>query len=132
MAGIIRPFACVLVAGMLTGCATQPEWLVRKRLYPQWEVSNRSVNQYSFDWSLSGDPEIAPLQVFSTGNEIWLQFEPEAAIPAIFAVQAKGEKPLPYYRNDPYIIIKGNWAELSLRAGNRVVRARHWQENNIQ
>ncbi|MFV9473734.1 TrbG/VirB9 family P-type conjugative transfer protein [Advenella sp. RU8] len=132
MTGKNRLLGCLLLAGVLAGCATQPEWLVRKRLYPQWEISNRSVNQYSFDWSLSGDPAIAPLQVFSTGDEIWLQFAPDVAVPAIFAAYPEGEKPLPYHRNDPYVVIKGNWAELSLRAGNRLVRVQHWQENNIR
>lgn len=127
MSGKIPVFICLLLSTVVTGCATQPEWLARKRLYPEWEISNRSVNQYSFDWSVTGDPLIAPVQVFSTGNEIWLQFAPGANIPAIFALQKEDEKALPYYRNEPYIVIKGHWPDLLLRFGSHQARARHWQ-----
>ncbi|WP_439810646.1 TcpQ domain-containing protein [Bordetella bronchiseptica] len=80
------------------------------------------AGQYRFDWRLSGDPAVAPLQVFDDSRRIWLQFAPGQPVPAIFAHGAGGERPVPYVRRDPYIVVDGAWRALSLRGGRYVAR----------
>lgn len=80
------------------------------------------AGQYRFDWRLSGDPAVAPLQVFDDSRRIWLQFAPGQPVPAIFAHGAGGERPVPYVRRDPYIVVDGAWPALSLRGGRYVAR----------
>lgn len=121
------------LATLLSACSTQPEWLQKKRNYPNWELSSRQVNQYSFHWEMTGDQAILPVQVFSTQHEVWLQFPEYATIPAIFEVddrwdlvqgadgyttQETGEIPLRYHHNRPYIVLKGNPSRLRLRLGH--------------
>jgi hypothetical protein len=81
------------------------------------------AGQYDFNWRLSGDPAVAPLQVFGTARQIWLQFPPGQAVPAIFASTPQGDLPLVYRRQDPYVVIDGNWQSLVLRGGRYVARA---------
>ena len=81
--------------------------------------------RYDFDWQLSGDPAVAPLQVFDDGRRIWLQFAPGQAVPAIFAQTAAGEQPLVYVRRDPYVVLDGRWPQLVLRGGRLSAQARH-------
>ncbi len=129
----LRLLGLLSLSALLTACSTQPEWLQKKRNYPNWELSSRQVNQYSFHWEMTGDQAILPVQVFSTQNEVWLQFPEHATIPAIFEVderwdlvqgadgyttQETGEIPLRYHRNAPYIVLKGNPSRLRLRLGH--------------
>ncbi|CUJ66734.1 Type IV secretory pathway%2C VirB9 components [Achromobacter xylosoxidans] len=64
------------------------------------------------------------MQVFDDGRETWLQFAPGQAIPAIFGVDADGERVVPYVRRDPYVVLAGNWDSLWFRGGRLLARAR--------
>lgn len=81
------------------------------------------AGQYDFNWRLSGDPAVAPMQVFGTNRQIWLQFAPGQEVPAIFASTQQGDLPLVYRRQDPYVVIDGAWQALTLRGGRYVARA---------
>ncbi|WP_454690887.1 TcpQ domain-containing protein [Achromobacter aloeverae] len=81
---------------------------------------------YDFNWRLSGERAVAPLQVFDDGRRTWLHFAPGQALPAIFAVGREGERPVPYLRRDPYVVIEGVWPALIMRGGRlRAVARRH-------
>lgn len=83
---------------------------------------------FSFDWALSGDPQIMPLQVFDDGERMWLQFGPEGAWPAVFDAGADGLRPLSYRREPPYMVLDGVYTSLELRGGHlrgRVQRSRN-------
>lgn len=82
-----------------------------------------AAGQYDFNWRLSGDPAVGPLQVFATGRQIWLQFAAGQQVPAIFASTPQGDVPLTYRRQDPYVIIDGAWQSLVLRGGRHTARA---------
>ena len=82
-----------------------------------------AAGQYDFNWRLSGDPAVGPLQVFGTGRQIWLQFAPGQQVPAVFASTPQGDVPLTYRRQDPYVIIDGAWQSLVLRGGRYTARA---------
>lgn len=74
--------------------------------------------QFNFDWQLSGDPEIMPVQVFDDGHSMWLQFAPEGVWPAVFEVVNHGWKPLTYRRESPYMVLGSVYPKLELRGGH--------------
>ncbi|MFJ3463359.1 TcpQ domain-containing protein [Achromobacter spanius] len=88
-----------------------------------WQAANPPSHGFRFDWQLSGDPAVAPLQVFDDGRETWLQFLPGQPLPAIFGAGDGGEHPLPYVRRDPYVVVAGAWKALSFRGGRLSARA---------
>ncbi|AVJ27232.1 TcpQ domain-containing protein [Achromobacter spanius] len=88
-----------------------------------WQAANPPSHGFRFDWQLSGDPAVAPLQVFDDGRETWLQFLPGQPLPAIFGAGDGGEHPLPYVRRDPYVVVAGAWKALSFRGGRLTARA---------
>ena len=80
-----------------------------------------------FAWKLSGDREVAPLQVFSDRHRTWLHWHPKQSVPAILANLGDQEQVLSYKRQDPYTIIEGHWSRLSFRAGRQQAYARRAQ-----
>ncbi|HEY9272138.1 TrbG/VirB9 family P-type conjugative transfer protein, partial [Achromobacter sp.] len=88
-----------------------------------WEASRQAAQGFRFDWQLSGDPAVAPMQVFDDGKETWLQFAPGQALPAIFGIGSDGERALPYSRRDPYVVLAGGWNGLLFRGGRLTARA---------
>lgn len=92
-----------------------------------WEASRQAAQGFRFDWQLSGDPAVAPMQVFDDGKETWLQFAPGQALPAIFGVGSDGERALPYLRRDPYVVLAGGWSGLLFRGGRLTARAQRPQ-----
>ena len=102
----------LLCLALLAGCA------LRGGVFEQG-----AAGQYDFNWRLSGDPAVGPLQVFATGRQIWLQFAAGQQVPAIFASTPQGDVPLTYRRQDPYVIIDGAWQSLVLRGGRYTARA---------
>ncbi|MFM9870427.1 TrbG/VirB9 family P-type conjugative transfer protein [Achromobacter xylosoxidans] len=106
----------------LAGCAWTPG--AAPMAGAGWRASGVAVPGFRFDWLLSGDPAVAPMQVFDDGRETWLQFASGQAIPAIFGVDADGERVVPYVRRDPYVVLAGNWDSLWFRGGRLLARAR--------
>ncbi|WP_080698355.1 TcpQ domain-containing protein [Bordetella holmesii] len=88
---------------------------------PTWQAA---AQHFDFRWHLSGDAEVAPLQVFAGSHEVWLQFASGQAWPAIFGLGPSGEQPLPYSRREPYAVVAGQWQTLIMRGGHHVAYAR--------
>src|SRR5690554_5842454 len=112
---MIRIAATLACTMGLSACATLPDWVVAPTFLNAGATAD--VGHYSFDWNLSGDRQLAPLQVFDNGKETWLQFMPEQFVPAIFRRTQNGKKPLTYTRRGDYLIIDGVWPELIFRGG---------------
>lgn len=110
-----RTIAILLVL-FLSGCSALPDWA--------WisggpaRNSQEDTGNYNFSWRLSGDREVAPVQVFDNGRQTWLQFAPGQAIPAIFERSPHGDRLLDYRRDGPYLVLPGVWASLVLRGGH--------------
>lgn len=102
----------VVLSIMLSGCEHTHSWA---QTFSFMRTHHNEAEQFDFNWRLSGAREVAPLQIFSANNQLWLQFGVEQNIPAIFALQKGRQIPLSYKRSDPYIIIKGDWQELVFR-----------------
>ncbi|TAL78048.1 MAG: hypothetical protein EPN76_06295 [Burkholderiaceae bacterium] len=113
---VLKLFA-TLLALTLGGCAGLPDWSLFAPAHRQ-EIGTRVPGTFSFAWRLSGDPEIAPLQVFDNGVRMWLQFAAEQAVPAIFARTPEGDRVVDYQREGPYIVVGRVWPHLLLRGGS--------------
>jgi hypothetical protein len=81
------------------------------------------AGRLDFDWRLSGDRQVAPLQAFDDGRSVWLQFAPGQPLPAILAQQGDTQVPVAYVRRDPYIVVEGRWPALAFRGGRLQARA---------
>lgn len=102
----------------LGACQHHPDW------WRQFSIFNTKAEQsFNFNWQLSGDPNVAPLQLFNTSTQIWLQFAPEQSVPAVFAKNEHGLLPLRYQHQDPYLVIQGNWSHLLFRGGHLEAQA---------
>ena len=66
---------------------------VRRSKDVSWASS--TTGRHDFDWQLSGDQAVAPLQVFDDGHQSWLQSPPGQPLPALFAQTSAGKQPLP-------------------------------------
>lgn len=102
---------------LLGGCAGLPDWGLFAPAAHQ--ASSRNSGEFDFSWRLSGEPAVAPLQVFDNGRQMWLQFAPDQSVPAIFARTADGDRLLDYRREGPYVVLDRVWPQLILRGGTQ-------------
>lgn len=107
-------FFVISIFLFLSGCSQLTNW---PTLFPD-KAQATDPARYDFSWHLSGDRQVAPLQVFDDGRQMWLQFAANAPVPAIFARNELGDTPLPYERNGPYVVVAGVWPQLVLRGGH--------------
>jgi type IV secretion system protein VirB9 len=82
--------------------------------------------KYNFNYSISGQEEIAPIKIFDDGEFTYLQFrDKNADLPAIFAVDEELRESMVNYRlstdNKSLIIIEHVFQKLSVRHGKKVV-----------
>lgn len=110
---------CGLVA-TLSACAHTNSWVPRLGFL---SAPVPSAAHFDFNWELRGDRDIAPVQLFSSNKEIWLQFMDQQALPAIFAQENEQLIPLQYKHQAPYVIIQGTWSQLVFRGGALVAHA---------
>jgi type IV secretion system protein VirB9 len=81
--------------------------------------------KYNFNYSISGNEEIAPIKIFDDGEFTYLQFrDKNAEIPAIFAVDEALRESMVNYRlaqdNPNMVIIEQVFPKLSIRKGKKV------------
>lgn len=89
---MVKKWILSLSVAALSGCAQFPDLgQAISALYPLHDGHDKQTRQlsgqghFNFDWALSGDRTIAPLQVFDNGVSTWLQFAVGAPVPAVFA-----------------------------------------------
>lgn len=122
---MIRIVTIAACAVFMTGCTALPEWAVSSHFFSRH--ADPDVGHYSFDWTLSGEHQVAPFQVFDNGKQTWLQFLPGQVVPAIFERTASGERPVAYTRHGDYLILDGVRPELLFRGG----RLRAWAQKIV-
>lgn len=118
---MFRFFFLLMSMLWLSACAQLPEW-VPGAAFNGVTADTRKAG-FSFDWELSGDPDIGPIQVFDNGYQTWLQFQPGQTLPAIFSENEQGQQPLRFRRQDDYVIIADIEPVLVFRGGQRQARA---------
>lgn len=82
--------------------------------------------KYNFNYSISGNEEIAPIKIFDDGEFTYLQFrDKNAELPAIFAVDDELRESMVNYRLDPansnMVIVEQVFKKLSIRHGKKIV-----------
>lgn len=82
--------------------------------------------KYNFNYSISGNEEIAPIKIFDDGEFTYLQFrDKNAELPAVFAVDESLRESMVNYRlaqdNANMIIIEQVFPKLSIRNGKKIV-----------
>lgn len=78
---------------------------------------------FHFDWRLSGDPRVGPLQVFDNGARIWLHFAPGQPVPAVFGLRNGQEQFLTLKPQGQFQIVQEMWPQLLFRAGYGLAQA---------
>lgn len=124
---MIRPIVATILLAGLSACTTLPDWMMSSGFLSL--VDNPGAGHYSFEWQLSGDRQVAPVQVFDNTHRTWLQFLPGQPVPAIFSRSRNGEQLLTYSRQGDYLILDGTWPELSFRGGALLAYAKKRQGN---
>ena len=117
-----RLLLAVLLSSLLSGCEHTHSWA---QTFAFMQSQPAGAEQFDFNWRLSGAREVAPLQIFSANNQLWLQFAVEQNIPAIFAVKNGQQIPLTYKRSEPYVLIQGDWHELVFRGAALEAKAQY-------
>lgn len=110
------------LAGVLSGCAQMPQWSWSKG-FANLDFAP-SAQTFNFDWQLSGDPQIAPIQVFDDGRRTWLQFAADQLPPALFRRTESGDALLSASRDGAYLVIDGVWSHVLVRAGHLIAHVR--------
>ncbi|MGB6006829.1 TcpQ domain-containing protein [Castellaniella sp.] len=89
-----------------------------------WAGLGPSPGRYHFDWRLSGDADLAPLQVFDDGRDTWLQYPAGQTAPALFERSAAGDRLLRARREGDYLVLRGVPDHLLMRGGLLQAEAR--------
>ena len=108
---ILFRYGIFLLLLVTTGCAQISQWA--NTFSPP-----SSTGKFNFDWSITGDKRVIPLQVFDDGHRTWLQFKPGMSVPAVFARESGEETLLVYKQSGPYVILPGVWSHLVLQGGH--------------
>ena len=107
----------IVLCAVLGGCgAPRASWFPQ----PTARAASQAPGPLDFNWVLSGEKQVGPLQVFSDGLQTWMQWRPHQPLPAVLAMQDGGYAVVEYRRQDPYTIIEGVYPALMFRAGH------HW------
>ncbi len=103
----------IALSFILSGCAHQlsNDWVhnfINKTDQP---------NTYNFDWKITGDDNVSPLQVFDNGKKTWLQYSAEQQIPAIFAKNSAGSILLRPKKDGNFLVLDRVPEKIVLRGG---------------
>lgn len=90
---------------------------------PDGLLADPGTRVFNFDWRLSGDPQVGPLQVFDNGTRTWLHFAPEQILPAVFGRRDGQETLLSLKPSGQFQLVDGVWTELLFRAGRAQAQA---------
>ncbi|HEX7386150.1 MAG TPA: TcpQ domain-containing protein [Castellaniella sp.] len=121
---MVKILGGALLVAMLAGCATPADQAWRRLLAGL--SSSDSPAQFHFDWQISGDPSLAPLQVFDDGRQTWLQYPSDQPVPAVFGRTASGDRLLQPRREGDFLVVPEVPERLILRGGH--LQAEVWHK----
>ena len=90
---------------------------------PDGLLADPGTRVFNFDWRLSGDPQVGPLQIFDNGVRTWLHFAPEQILPAVFGRRNGQEILLSLKPSGQFQLVDGVWPDLVFRAGRAEAKA---------
>jgi hypothetical protein len=111
----ISAVVLMLVAAALAGCAVHDTRM--PELEPQAPIDGELLGEPDFNWHLSGDRRVAPRQIFSDQQRIWLQWHPHQAVPSVFVDDFGQWRVLEQYQRGQYTVIDGPWRRLRFQGG---------------
>lgn len=103
----------ILLVFGLSGCASQlnNDWL-------HGLINNDAKPaKFNFDWQLTGDADLLPLQVFDNGNKLWLQYPEDTISPAFFARSKAGDILLKPKRDGQFLVLDSIPNEIVIQGG---------------
>src|SRR5690606_2527930 len=110
---MIRMLGAGLLLAGVAGCAAPPDGTWWREL----TGLSAAPAAFRFDWHISGDPALAPLQVFDDGHQTWLQYPADQPLPAVFERTPDGDRLLRPRRDQDYLILRGVPGRMVLRGG---------------
>lgn len=75
------------------------------------------VGHADFNWRLSGNRRVAPKQIFSDDQRIWLQWSRRQPIPIIFGMDEDQWQVLEPRQVGAYLLIEGQWSAIKFQGG---------------
>jgi hypothetical protein len=98
---------CICIIGM-AGCThliqkEEPAPYVPASVHHVRPAATDVTAGFHWDWDISGDPQVRPIQVFSNREKTWIQMAPHQVMPAIFV----NGQPVPFDVSGHYITIAG-------------------------
>lgn len=112
---------------MLSGCSSDRDASARNLRPPSDQF--QLIGEPDFDWYLSGDRRVAPLQVFSDQWRVWLQWHPGQPVPSVFVSDAGHWQVAEPRRHGKFSVIDGQWQQLRFQGGALRADARHGREH---
>lgn len=129
-----RRCLCAMTAALagalvLSGCSSDQDASARN-LRPTADQF-QLIGEPDFNWYLSGDRRVAPLQVFSDQWRVWLQWHPGQPIPSVFVLDNGHWQVAEPRRHGKFSVIDGQWHQLRFQGGSLRADASHGREHMI-
>ncbi|AWB33520.1 hypothetical protein DBV39_07135 [Orrella marina] len=127
-----RRCLCAMTAALagvlvLSGCSSDKDGSARTLRPPADQF--QLIGEPDFDWYLSGDRRVAPLQIFSDQWRVWLQWHPGQPVPSVFVLDAGQWQVAEPRRHGKFSVIDGQWRQLRFQGGMLRADARHGREH---
>ncbi|WP_081764977.1 transglycosylase SLT domain-containing protein [Robbsia andropogonis] len=90
---------------------------------PDMKSMTVAPGKYHFGWTITGTPDVRPVQVFDDGTQTFVQLQDLAHAPAIFADTPQGRILLSWKRHPPYAVIDSLQAHLVFQLGSAQAKA---------
>ncbi len=80
---------------------------------------------FDFNYAVSGDMALAPVQVFDDGRHVYFQFKNQTVIPAIFVRTTEGFERLAVHAEFPYVVADRLFPQLLLKLDGQQALVRY-------
>lgn len=119
---IFAVMSVVCVFQFMAGCSADPDQGRGRHVdaLDQFQL----VGEPDFDWLLSGDARVAPLQVFSDNWRIWLQWRDRQPIPSVLVLDQGNWHLTQPKRHGKFSVLEGNWQQIRFQGGKLRADAR--------
>ncbi len=114
----------------VSGCTSDSERSTHHTGLPVGRM--QLIGEPDFDWYLSGDRRVAPLQVFSDDWRVWLQWHPGQPQPSILVLEQGGWQVALPRQHGKFSVLDGQWQQLRFQGGALRADARHGRQHKLQ
>lgn len=88
-----------------------------------FDLDTKHLEKYNFDYTISGDGSIAPIQIFDDNEFTYFKFKNKNAnLPAFFIINSDGSEEMVNYRMmGDYLVIESVTSQFTLRSGDNIL-----------